>query len=1281
MHQIYKRVVALVLLTSSVQLGAATRIWNGNNFTNDNGDLLGTLNWNGGIVPINGDTAQFSGIGSTARRLPILGYSGSLWDLGPTGSILFQGVGNDIYTFSLAGDSTIQVGTINNQSGNTSAGRTQTFNLNNASIEFLTVGTENNTTHPGASIVYNLNQNGYLSFFNGSTAVDNKNFFNFTANGTLNLNQTSSTTFAGVLSGTGVVNVDLASSTLNLTLSSPSPNYTGVVNVVQGNLTDGGHNTALPPADYNISALGTLSISNTELIGSIAGAGIVSITGSGFMDLLNNIDTTFSGQLTGNGLITKDSAGVFTLSGNNSSFSGDISVNFGTLRAGAVGAFPPASLVNLNSVLDLNNYNNTLDNLGGTAASTIYLGEGTLTLTAPNGTFSGTIYGSGGLTLTGGTFTIDGTTSYTGLTTINGGNLVMNAANTIGPLSGSGGTLTLNAPVAVNNYPDTSYAGTITGSGTFTKQGEGILTLSGSNTATGATVIQDGTIQAGGTNVLSSTSAYQIGPNGILDLNNFSNSIGSLAGDGGLVTLGSGTLSAGTANTNFFGSITGTGGLSLSGGNSLTVTGPNSYSGPTTLTGTGTRLIAGAMCAFSPDSDVILNTGTTLDLNNYDNEIGSLSGSGSVDLSGTLAVVHSVDTTFSGQMFGPGNFVKLGSGTFTMTGPNTYTGETVILDGTIESVNGSIPANSPIIDDSHLIFYQSSGTNITQNGPITGSGSVEVSGPGTLTLLGNNSYTGGTFIDPGSTLIVLGGCFNGQLFGSGNFVKSGASLLMWCANSPTFSGTTFVNQGTLALSGLLGGNMVVNSGGTIAPTPTFQLLGNFTQNVGSTYLVNIDGCHASFIHVGGHATLNGGNVLVNPNSCCKIENEYVILQADGGLTGEYSSNTVQFTSMVPFKGILSYTPNQVLLDIVPAFVECLARQCTTNQKQVAFQLDAIEDLRRIPLALIEAVNSVLVLPPWEICRVLDQMSGEQYASNFITAELISRQFIRQLYDPIRHLVTEKVCCCGPETWLEVTGGQIYNSRQHGFHGFTTSGFQVTGGIQNTFSSGLTGGVALSYAFDYTHFFRFGQANSSTYLGGVYGLYTGNNGYWLADLTYGYTAQKMERKIQFGPYNLKARGTPKFSEVTFYTEVGTDVQFGESLVQPFVGIEADYFHRFGFHEKDGGWLDLHLHTADFGSCFSRMGFHVTNRYCGLDLSADLAWQCRLNDRSWKNLQSFTRFGGDFSIAGTPIARNSFEGALTATKKMTEQMSVYAEVAGQVWSHLSTYSATLGVEAFW
>ena len=127
-------------------------------------------------------------------------------------------------------------------------------------------------------------------------------------------------------------------------------------------------------------------------------------------------------------------------------------------------------------------------------------------------------------------------------------------SNTIGSLAGTGTVTDSVAGTAVlsagSNNATTTFSGTLqNGAGTLalTKSGTGILTLSGTNTYSGATTVSAGTLQAGSGSALSATSDFTV--SSTLDLNGFSNSIGSLAGSGTVTNTGAGaTLSVGGDN-------------------------------------------------------------------------------------------------------------------------------------------------------------------------------------------------------------------------------------------------------------------------------------------------------------------------------------------------------------------------------------------------------------------------------------------------------------------------------------------------------------------------------------------------------------------------------------------------------------------------------------------------------------------------------------------------------------------------------------------------------------
>ena len=71
---------------------------------------------------------------------------------------------------------------------------------------------------------------------------------------------------------------------------------------------------------------------------------------------------------------------------------------------------------------------------------------------------------------------------------------------------------------------------------------------------------------------------------------------------------------------------------------------------------------------------------------NYSQSIGSLAGSGTVSLgSATLTTGNdNTSTTFSGAIGGSGRLVRVGTGTWTVSGANTYTGGTKFAAGILD---------------------------------------------------------------------------------------------------------------------------------------------------------------------------------------------------------------------------------------------------------------------------------------------------------------------------------------------------------------------------------------------------------------------------------------------------------------------------------------------------------------------------------------------------------------------------------------------------------------------
>ncbi|WP_139760218.1 autotransporter-associated beta strand repeat-containing protein, partial [Salmonella enterica] len=437
-----------------------------------------------------------------------------------------------------------------------------------------------------------------------------------------------------------------------------------------------------------------------------------------------------------------------------------------------------------------------------------------------------------------GTLILNAENTYTGGTTISGGTLVATNVDALGS-----GDVTDDATLELNTGG--TFDNAISGSGQVVKSGDDALTLSGANTYTGGTTINDGTlvacnVEALGTGDVTDNATLELNTGGTFD--NVISGSGQMvkSGDDTLTLSGSNTYTGGTTisggtlvatsvdalgsgdvtndavlelNTggDFDNAISGSGQVVKSGDETLTLSGANSYTGGTTISG-GT-LVASNVEALG-SSDVTDNA--TLELNTGGDFTNNISGSGQV--------------------------VKSGDDVLTLSGANSYSGGTLISDGTLVASNVEALGTGDITDNAVLELN----TGGDFDNAISGSGQVVKSGDETLTLSGSNTYTGGTTIS-GGTLVAsnvdalgtgdvtdnatlelnTGGTFDNVISGSGQVVKSGdKTLTLSGANS--YTGGTTINDGTLVAS-----NVDALGSGDVTNDAVLELNtgGDFTNNI------------------------------------------------------------------------------------------------------------------------------------------------------------------------------------------------------------------------------------------------------------------------------------------------------------------------------------------------------------------------------------------------------------------------------------------------------------------
>ena len=497
-----------------------------------------------------------------------------------------------------------------------------------------------------------------------------------------------------------------------------------------------------------IAGSGTLALGgNNTFTGGVAiSGGTLQVNSAGALNSSNPNVVSF-GSI---------SAAVLNLNGNSITVGGlSGPAATGAVLASAVSGSASATL----TISGVGNYN-----YAGLLANG---GTGTLTL-AKSGTGIQILSGSGGSdTYTGGTtvsggvleFAADSNVPGTGTITVNAGGAVADggaldqtflnhiASGSLGSVAlGANSSLSLNfagISASLGSMGNYTYSGTLTpnSNGYVLGGGGGLLTvssptvLSGSNsltlvnggsvalTNTGNSYTGGTTISTGTTLLISSDAASAGGDNELGQVpltaaTNITINGGTLEATGSFtlnsnrgIALGSGgatfDVNGAAPSTLIFSgaisdSVSSTGGITLTDTGTLSLGGANSYTGPTNIN-SGT-LSTTATNTLPQMSAVVLGPGSTLLLNGFSQNVGSLSGGGNVtdNSSNNITLTIGNDNTTPAMAFygvlsdttasntGTLALSKVGTGLITLSGINTYSGGTTVTGGTLATISGGV---------------------------------------------------------------------------------------------------------------------------------------------------------------------------------------------------------------------------------------------------------------------------------------------------------------------------------------------------------------------------------------------------------------------------------------------------------------------------------------------------------------------------------------------------------------------------------------------------------------
>lgn len=814
---------------------------------------------------------------------------------------------------------------------------------------------------------------------------------------------------------------------------------------------------------------------------------------------------------------------------------------------------------------------------------------------------------------------------------------------------------------------DYSFDQNITGAGSVVIEAEKTLTLSGTNSYTGGSQLEKGTVRG---NSQSLQGDWALGEDTqfefeVTDATTVSTFSGTLTGQGSLVKVGAGELN-------------------LSGG-------------VATHTG-GTEIEDGTLLATTQ----------------------SLTGNVAVNAGAEFEITQTIASTFGGDISGSGRVTKSGASELTLAGINSFSGGLTVEEGNLRGNSNSIPGDVTLETANpnvRLIFNQD--TAGTHNGTIQGSGVLEKDGNGRLLLLGSttvnqtqitNGTLAGTSESLGSNINILANAnaeftsnsedtFSGNLAGAGNVLKTGSGTLTLTSNA-SHTGQTTIENGTLRLeanllntsltriesmgrienrSGRVGGNLIVETGGQVNTGDignSLEVDGTATLNQGSILEISInDSGNSSPLIVNGQAILNSPlyelNILEGNYS---VETPATLLNANDLQIGLGLGSVIEDLAFLKVTG-----PNpvgqRVEITLQENFSDIEAWAETPNQIATA---DALEQVTNSGTADARRIRDALApLKIDQVPLVLDMMAGETLAAftnlrinnarlfgNMISRRLAATNWelerpparapidVRRPGDPMPPAARG-----GPGAWIEPFG--LFGNDQGGGNATSidSQSYGLSGGFDYRLPEDLSSrwhaerwrfGVAVGYTRQtLKNGIGYMNGEGNTLQTGLYGGYRAPRFHVGVAGRFAWSALQTDRRIAFSSLSRQAKANFNGLEWGGLVDVGG--HFGQhrvARIHPFARFQYIRTTQDALQENGADELSLSAPSLSVDSLLLTLGARVSRVFTlqgqfGIEPEMRLAWTADYGDTDRPITTTFYNSPGalPFTTTGAPANGNA------------------------------------------